>query len=375
MFAYANTDTGLAKTILRFFSSLNSRRMIQFFQPVLVQMILVYTVIYFLLPRVLNRKNWIITIALSLVLLAAVFAATYLFTYLTGLAVARSGRRPQMPNEAYLLTNSLRIFLFIYPSSVGFALAIKLTKRWWLKQRETEQLAKEKATAELELLKSRVHPHFLFNSLNNIYSFTLEASPKAPEMIQKLSGLLHYMLYDCKQSLVPLDKELKMISDYISLEKIRYGDRLKMNVNINNDHHSSNRSGADELQSYGGGANTNGDLIAPLLLIPFVENCFKHGTSKMLANPFVILDVKMHDGILFFDLKNSRPEYNDGVQLNGNRGIGLKNVKKRLELLYPRSHEMQVSEDPTCYSVFLKIDLNKSAFSNKKQGEQKVVRA
>jgi LytS/YehU family sensor histidine kinase len=220
---------------------------------------------------------------------------------------------------------------------VGIAVAIKLLKRWWLKQKETAQIAKEKANAELQLLKAQIHPHFLFNSLNNIYSFALEGSSKAPEMIKKLSGLLQYMLYGCKQAMVPLQKEIEMIEDYISLEKIRYDEKLKIQVQVQ--HHN------------------NHQLISPLLLIPFVENSFKHGTSKMLTHPYVMLNCIVQDSVLNFKLSNSRPSEAEEISVNGNSGLGLKNVKKRLELLYPGKHELHIMDDPTSYTVWLKINL------------------
>ena len=233
-------------------------------------------------------------------------------------------------------------FTFYLATLVGLAVTIKLLKQWWLKQKETEQLSKEKVTAELQLLKAQIHPHFLFNSLNNIYSFALESSPKAPEMIQKLSGLLHYMLYDCKQPLVPLEKELKMIQDYISLEKIRYGERLDLEVTVN-------------VISPAGEPATN--LIAPLLLIPFVENSFKHGTSKMAEHPKVSLIITVKDSILFFKLINRKPITITESRLNTNSGLGLKNVQKRLALIYPGQYELQILEDPAEYSVWMKIIL------------------
>lgn len=236
---------------------------------------------------------------------------------------------------------------------IGLTVSIKLMKRWWLKQKETDQVSKEKIIAQLQLLKAQIHPHFLFNSLNNIYSFALEASSKAPEMILKLSDLLHYMLYDCKQPLVPVEKELKMIKDYISLEQIRYGERLSLKVAIR------------EIQS-GHNVKTEPKLIAPLLLIPFVENSFKHGTSKMLTDPSVVLNIVIDDSILFFWLTNSKPIENRTKPVNNNRGLGLKNVKKRLELLYPDRHELQITENNSEYSVWLKIVLKESKSRDKK---------
>ncbi len=251
------------------------------------------------------------------------------------------------------MAHAFKIVLFNFPTVAGLAVSIKLLKKWWLKQKEAAQASKEKASAELQLLKAQVHPHFLFNSLNNIYSFALEGSAKAPEMIQKLSGLLHYMIYECKLPQVPLEKELSMLEDYISLEKIRYGDQLRVEMHMHLDrcHH----------------------MIAPLLLIPFVENSFKHGTSKMLANPYVLLTVTVKDGILYFNLTNSKPSGIEEISVNSNSGIGLKNVKKRLDLLYPGKHELQIINHEASYSVWLKIDFKKIADKRIKEMHQKKI--
>ncbi|MEO7394465.1 MAG: histidine kinase, partial [Chitinophagaceae bacterium] len=283
----------------------------------------------------------------------------YFITYLTSIDNLNSKLKQGMSRSSIIHSTPLMIMrmigalTFYLVTLIGLAVTIKLLKQWWLKQKETEQLSKEKISAELQLLKAQIHPHFLFNSLNNIYSFALETSPKAPEMINKLSGLLHYMLYDCKLQLVPLEKELKMIQDYISLEKIRYGERLDLEVTI------------QEISPALAG-ETGTKYIAPLLLIPFVENSFKHGTSKMLANPKVTLNIKIKDNILFFKLTNSKPTAIVKISSNNNSGLGLKNVQKRLELIYPGRHELQIVEDPSEFSVWLKVILVENEAQKKK---------
>jgi LytS/YehU family sensor histidine kinase len=217
----------------------------------------------------------------------------------------------------------------------GFAVIIKMMKRDWLKQQETLQVAREKAKAELQLLKSQIHPHFLFNTLNNVYFLTLTTSQKAPEMLEKLADMLRYILNECNRSYVPLGKEIKMIEDYVALEKMRYGDRLKMDLQIKGEYDNK--------------------MISPLLLIPIVENSFKHGASKMLEYPWINLNITIDGHYLFCLISNSRP--NEIFQSQHQKHIGLNNVKKRLQLLYPTTHELKIAESIESFEVFLKISL------------------
>jgi LytS/YehU family sensor histidine kinase len=191
------------------------------------------------------------------------------------------------------------------------------------------------------LLKAQIHPHFLFNTLNNIYFFALNASPKAPQMIKKLSGLLNYILYECNYQWVPLEKEINMISDYMALEKIRYGEQMEMTVEI--------------VDGSLAGKGVRNRLISPLLLVPFVENSFKHGTSEMIDRPFIKLRMEIEGAWLNFSVINSRPEIYPSLPVKGN--IGLKNVKKRLELLYPGEHELKIISDRETFAVDLRLKL------------------
>jgi len=296
-----------------------------------------YTVLYFLLPRYLFNKN---NRAFSAFLFIGIFILILLLQYGTGWLVAynwvsANPAKRIMPGTGSIISLNIKIILLNYPIVVGFAVIIKMMKRGRLKQIETEHIAREKANAELQLLKAQVHPHFLFNTLNNIYFFTLTASQKAPEILTKLSDILRYILNECSQPLVPLGKELKMIEDYIALEKIRYGDRLKMDVEISGD--------------------CSDKMIPPLLLIPLVENSFKHGASKMLLQPWINLNITTREEFLYFLLSNSRPLESSISQHIGH--IGLNNVKKRLQLLYPGAHELNIAESTTGFEVFMKVRL------------------
>ena len=193
------------------------------------------------------------------------------------------------------------------------------------------------ASAELQLLKAQVHPHFLFNTLNNIYAFTITKSPIAADLVDKLFGILHYMILEGQNMWVPLKKEIKLIQDYISLEKVRYGDRLNINVNIQ--------------------GNAENKFIAPLLMIPFVENSFKHGSSKMLTHPKVELSIIIEGAQLIFILRNNKPNSHTQECQSNKGGIGLKNTAKRLQLLYPDKHNLKIESTDTSFSVYMNITL------------------
>ena len=308
-----------------------------FLAVIVPQIALTYVLIYWLLPEYYyKRKNYFVTGAITVCVLLAFYFVAAIFKYSPVVYNYIAGTTG---GGAMTFRGMMQVIIIDQLSSLpivlGFALTIKLVKRWWLKQKETEQLSKEKTKAELQLLKAQVHPHFLFNTLNNIYFFTLTNSAQAPVMIKKLSGLLNYILHECDQPLVPLEKEIKMIQDYMALEKIRYAEQMQMTIDIDGK--------ADEK------------MIAPLLLIPFVENSFKHGASKMITQPWVKLTIQIENNWLHFKVTNSKPATNESSLSKGN--IGLKNVTKRLELLYPDTHELSIVSEPGSYAVHLVLQL------------------
>ncbi|MEO5997583.1 MAG: histidine kinase [Chitinophagaceae bacterium] len=241
----------------------------------------------------------------------------------------------------------------IWHASVYFATAgppvvcclflfIKMLKNYYFQMENKATLLKENANAELQLLKAQVHPHFLFNTLNNIYSFILNQSPCTKGLITKLSDTLKYMINDCEGSLVPLEKELKMIRDYIGLEKVRYDERLNLTIKI---------EGAAENK-----------LIAPLFLIPFVENTFKHGSSRTVTSSWIRLNILIEANDLHMEIRNSKPI--PSASQNRQAGIGLKNVEKRLQLLYPGQHELIIKSTDDEFSVEIKIPLQQLNVKN-----------
>lgn len=310
-----------------------------FLAVVVPHALFIYLLLYWLLPRFYYQKrNPFIVAGVTFGLLFVsvfVFAAFRIMVNIGNILFSNLKHITFNLNYTTTTYPVIREMLTSFPVVLGFALLIKLMKRWWLKQVETTQLMKEKTKAELQLLKAQVHPHFLFNTLNNIYYFTLKGSPKAPEMISKLSALLHYIINECNQPLVPLEKEIAMLEDYMALEKIRYGEQMQMNIDVQGE--------------------SSGKYIAPLLLIPFVENSFKHGASKMLEHPWVKLSIIIEENRMFFYIGNSRPLEAQPHLKKGN--IGLKNVKQRLQLLYPQSHELNIVSEPESFTASLTIQL------------------
>ncbi len=201
--------------------------------------------------------------------------------------------------------------------------------------------------AELKLLRSQIHPHFLFNTLNNLYGLTLEKSDLAPELVLKLSNLMDYMLYKCNKSSVNLKQELEYLSNYVEIERIRYDDKIKFEFLIEGQ--------SEQLQ------------IAPMLLLAFFENAFKHGVSKSISNPFVQIHIQIEEHTLKLNLTNSKNE-SDQKKENYTKGIGLKNVKKRLQLLYPNKHNLEISSKAHTFEIDLKLNLEEDL--NQKNAEK-----
>lgn len=305
-----------------------------------------YTLMYFVIPRYIVTTKY-----------KAAAAWTLVFAVITASIAAFTSLYIIQPVTQFLLPDHLLIkpALVNVPDSVkfcmafmaglrggltvgGVAAAIKLMKHWYVQGQKNLELQKENVEAQLQVLKAQVHPHFLFNTLNNIYSFTQNTSGEASKMVVGLSDMLRYMLYEGSKPKVPLSKELKMIDEYIELEQVRYGNELEFHVSFPH--------------------NAKQFLIAPLLLLPFVENCFKHGISHMLDNPWLNLDITIDGNEMNVKLINSKPS---NKKLHRSPGIGLDNARKRLQLLYPDKHELTIKEEEDIFIVHLKLQLERSA--------------
>lgn len=215
---------------------------------------------------------------------------------------------------------------------VWIALSIKFFKMWY----ERRQAAME---AELNFLKGQIHPHFLFNTLNNLYALTIQMSPKSPFIVMGLSDILRYMLYECNTDSIALKREIELIESYIALEKIRYDNRLELNLSIS--------GSVDDIE------------IAPLLMLPLVENAFKHGVGEKVGDAWINIDLKLKSNILKLKISNSKPETFSESSEKNKGNIGLANLKKRLEILYPNAYDLKLFDEQDMFLAVLEIQTDK----------------
>lgn len=243
------------------------------------------------------------------------------------------------PND-YTLYNyfaGILIFVFGMAPLAGYKLSRHLReKALHQKNIEHDRLEAELKLkeAELKLLKSQIHPHFLFNTLNNLYSLSLEKSDKTPDLIIRLADMLSYIIYDCNSERVQLTKEIDFLNSFIELQKVRY-DSCDIQFNVSRE--------------------LNNMQIAPMILHSFIDNSFKHGPDKDSGNPWIRISIVTEGDLLYFTVVNSTE--NDHNKENKGSGIGISNAKKRLELIYPEKHDLVINHSDNTYSVFLKLQL------------------
>lgn len=298
-----------------------------------MKMAATYFVLYYVLPNYFLKKKYLMT---AVMFLAAVVGASFLQHILDNLFIIDLLYGEAPSGFSFSFPKALKITLGVYPV-VAFAAFIKLAKHWYEKENQAQQLKQQKLEAELNFLKGQIHPHFLFNTLNNLYALTLKKADSAPEVVLKLSELLSFMLYECNSRSVPLEKELKLVENYIALEKIRYDDRLKVLYKKEGDIGKNN--------------------IPPMLLLPFVENAFKHGASDSIEEVVVDIQVQVEGSALHFRVQNTKSD-SDPVEMEYQKGIGLKNVNRRLELLYNGYYTLDLTDSDEEYEIKLDVDLD-----------------
>lgn len=220
-------------------------------------------------------------------------------------------------------------------TSAASPMIIKFFKLWTLRQREWTKTQQERINAELQLLKAQVRPHFLFNTLNSIYTFSVDQSPKTPGLILKLSSLLSYMLYDCNSEEARLEKEIEIMKYYIDLERERGGDRIEVSWNVE--------------------GNISNQFISPLLMLPFIENAFKHASPADVKKPWLSVDLSVKSDVLRCKIANSKSE-NVHYQ-HELRGTDIRNVQKRLAFMYPDNYQLKMYDEGHFFVVSLHIRL------------------
>ncbi len=289
-----------------------------------------YSLIYLILPLATEKKKFV-TFGMLVVIHA------FLFGFLVYMSYYYPNLYPKIFDYSKLPVFYLPKILSKITSNYGIpvlAAAITIFKKWYIDEQKNKKLAEEKLEAELSFLRSQIHPHFLFNTLNNLYALTLIKSEKTPDIVLKLSGLLDYMIYKSNDKFVPLSKELEILESYIELEKLRYNNRLDLEYKV-----------VGETDPY---------KIAPLILLPFIENSFKHGASNDRTNPKIRIKVEIDDNCLKLKVVNSTLG-NKKKDETLSEGIGLKNVKRRLELIYPDSHKLKIKSGEKQFEVKLSI--------------------
>lgn len=229
-------------------------------------------------------------------------------------------------SRSILLDIGHQVFLFL--AVFFFSLILRITDRW----RQTE---KEKLNAELSYLKAQINPHFLFNILNTIYSLAVEKSDQTGPAVIKLSQMMRYVISDAGHQLVPLSREIDYLRNYIELQKMRFGDQLPLSLTVT--------------------GQATSQLIAPLILISFVENAFKHGVNAA-ENTDIKIAVSIQENHLHFSAFNNKVTIKELPETEG--GIGLENTRKRLQLLYPGSHTLLIKDETNYFEVSLSLQLS-----------------
>lgn len=299
-----------------------------------IHIALCYFNIYFLMPQFLFKKKYVPYVILILSAIFLMVLAKFNLTYF----LISNEVWPEGPEPISALSLNYIIDMMIGELYViTFVTAIKVTLDFLKEHKRVADLEKAQLETELLFLKSQISPHFFFNTLNNIHSLALEKSNKTPKIILRLSELMRYLLYETKSERQSLQNEILCIQNYLDLEKIRHDDLLKINMSISGD-----------IQD---------KKIAPILLLTFVENAFKHGVNKNIGVVKIDIDFSIEEDFLYFTISNPLPAATSSTtQLRHSSGIGLENVKKRLNLGYPnKDFELIITNDSQIFTVKLKI--------------------
>ena len=288
---------------------------------------------YLFLPRLFDHKRFVFYTVLILALLVFYGFLGRVYHGIFGYPI--SGQNPSFPRppgtRARPLINAanLALFLLVFVFSTG----IRVINQWLRSEQRNKEIATEKLNAELSFLKAQINPHFLFNTLNNIYALASAQSEQTAPAVMKLSSIMRYVLTEARNDLVPLEKEIQFTSHYIELQKMRLTDKAVVDFTVRGE--------------------PIGRQIAPLLLLPFVENAFKYGISTRERSPIAIL-LEIKGDSLYFSICNHK-YFNTLLRASDNTGIGISNTRRRLELFYEDRYSLDIQDKPNEFSVHLKI--------------------
>jgi len=293
-----------------------------------------YGVVYLLVPKMLlNKKYWLFFVSLFLATCTAA-----MLRILVGKYVYYALFIPEVlhPKEWFNTEIFFLNLIWIIGTAITFAM-FKYYKNWMTSQTHANEAERKHLSSELQVLKAQLNPHFLFNTFNNLYVLSLQKSDKTPIAISKMSDLFHYILYECNSVEVPVSKEVKLIEDYIQLEELRYSDKLSITFEKD--------------------VKNSDCMIPPMLLYTFIENCFKHGCSNDPGSSWIKLRIGVHDCRFVFEASNSIP-VSVSQSKNTGGGVGLTNIKRRLELIYPANHSLEIRKVAREFHVKLEIFKN-----------------
>lgn len=296
------------------------------FVHVLFVMIIVYINYSFLLPRFLKDRRfskYILSFVFSFILVVG----TYIFLKR---AETEGSRMHEMFSSVRFMIHYSVTVLFI----VVFISMFRFVEEWFGIEARKREIENENLNSELRFLKEQINPHFLFNTLNSLYYLATIQSPNTPEVIEKLSRMMRYMLYDSNRPKVSLQQEIEYMRNFIELEKMRIDKPIPI--------------------TYETSGPVSSIRIVPLILNTFLENAFKHGLNNHSSDGFIRVKIDASPALLTFMAENSKPENPDTKEKSG---IGLQNVKRRLELSYPGKHTLRITEDQQTYKVHLTLDL------------------
>jgi len=298
-----------------------------------VNMMLTYLNLYMLMPLFYYKQEYVryaITLVLML-LIGGILTRFLTHAFILPWEKLNNPVRYSLENKNFWIpVRILRLSLETCPL-IAVTMLIQLMHNAYDREKNLRNLQKEKFAAEMALLKAQINPHFFFNTLNTLYGLILKKSEKAAKFALRLSDLMHYLLYEARAEKVLLADEISHLENYISIEQMRFADRLELSFQYSGD--------------------ITGKLIAPLILLPFVENAFKHGISN--GNGWITININAVQNRLFLNVENSYP-----LSLQTNRGgLGLNNVKRRLELTYPGKYDLQILPQHEVFEVALKLYL------------------